>query len=71
MKLNLTRRDAVTYPVSIGDAATLAGVSASTLRVYERLGVVAPARAGRNRSRLYLAEDLAAIKKYRESMRRG
>jgi DNA-binding transcriptional MerR regulator len=68
MKLHLTHRNPVTYPVSIGEAAALLGISTSTLRVYERLGVVAPARAGRNRSRLYLPQDLAAIKEYRKKL---
>jgi DNA-binding transcriptional MerR regulator len=54
--------------LSIGDAAAALGISASTLRFYERIGVVDPCRAGRNKNRLYLPQDIEQIRKYRASL---
>jgi DNA-binding transcriptional MerR regulator len=47
--------------VSIGDAAREAGVSAHTLRYYERLGLIAAVARGRRGERRYAAGDLEWI----------
>lgn len=53
------------YPMSISQAAIAAGVSTSSLRFYERKGIVAPIRFGADDRRLYLPEHLEAIRAYR------
>lgn len=44
--------------VPIGEAARQAGVSAHTLRYYERLGLISPVARGRRGERRYGASDL-------------
>ena len=68
--LHLKSRSIAGYPMSIGQAAVALGVSASTLRVYERMGVVTPERAGSKRERFYLPDDIAKVRKYRETRAR-
>lgn len=66
-RLRLKVRPLAGYPMSIGQAAVTLGVSASTLRVYERMGIVNPERAGSKQERFYLPDDIEKIRKYRES----
>jgi DNA-binding transcriptional MerR regulator len=70
MKLKFVPPRSVRFPLSIGDAADHIGVSREALRFYERQGLVAPIRFGRNQCRLYLPEHIAQIKKYRASIGR-
>jgi MerR family transcriptional regulator/heat shock protein HspR len=51
------------YVISV--AAELAGVHPQTLRIYERKGLVAPARTGGG-SRRYSAADIAALQRIQE-----
>jgi len=52
----------------IGMAVKLAGVSAQTLRAYERYGLVMPARSNK-KQRLYSFEDIERIKEIRVSLK--
>jgi MerR family transcriptional regulator, heat shock protein HspR len=51
------------YVISV--AAELAGVHPQTLRIYERKGLLAPART-RGRSRRYSEEDIALLRRIQE-----
>ena len=55
-------RKRVAYPLSITQAAEVIGKHPDSLRHYERLGIVQPIRFGAHRVRLYLEEDLKAIR---------
>ncbi len=54
------------YPLPIGEAAKLIGVSPSQLRVYEMQGIVSPLRHGFRDMRWYLPEHVQQIIKHRE-----
>jgi DNA-binding transcriptional MerR regulator len=53
------------YPMSITEAALAVGVSTSSLRFYERKGIVAPIRFGANDVRVFLPEHVDAVRAYR------
>lgn len=61
------RRRAV-YVISV--AAELAGMHPQTLRIYERKGLVAPARTGGN-SRRYSEADIGALRRIQELTNEG
>lgn len=64
MAANETRRSArAVYVISV--AADLAGCHPQTLRIYERKGLVAPARTGGG-SRRYSDEDIAQLRRIQE-----
>ena len=63
-----TGRDRAVYIISI--AAELSGVHPQTLRVYERKGLIAPARTG-GMSRRYSDTDLERIARVQELTRQG
>jgi DNA-binding transcriptional MerR regulator len=54
----------------IGELAKVVGVSADTLRHYERKGVIAPARSA-NGYRIYLAETIERVKLVRRALAVG
>lgn len=54
----------------IGDAARMVGVSPSTLRAWEREGLVSPAR-GTGGHRLYTPRDVARLRQARALLERG
>jgi MerR family transcriptional regulator/heat shock protein HspR len=56
-------RDAAVYVISV--AAELAGVHPQTLRIYERKGLVEPARTGGG-SRRYSDADVAVLRRIQE-----
>ena len=56
------------YVISV--AAELAGVHPQTLRIYERKGLVAPARTGGG-SRRYSEADIAALRRVQELTNEG
>ena len=56
-------RDAAVYVISV--AAELAGVHPQTLRIYERKGLVEPARTGGG-SRRYSDDDVAMLRRIQE-----
>jgi DNA-binding transcriptional MerR regulator/quercetin dioxygenase-like cupin family protein len=56
--------DAAPYRIRIGEAARRVGMSASALRLWERQGLVRPARSA-GRYRLYSEEDLARLRRVR------
>ncbi len=58
-------RDFPTAVYVISVAAELAGVHPQTLRIYERKGLVAPARTGGG-SRRYSDEDIALLRRIQE-----
>jgi DNA-binding transcriptional MerR regulator/quercetin dioxygenase-like cupin family protein len=66
----MIERDADESSLRIGEAARLVGVSASTLRAWEREGLVSPAR-GAGRQRLYSAHDVARLRHVRTLIERG
>lgn len=66
--MDLTGRDRAVYIISI--AAELSGVHPQTLRVYERKGLIAPARTG-GMSRRYSDADLERIARVQELTRQG
>ena len=70
MKMNSAAPRQPRFPLSIGDAAVAIGVSTSTLRYYEREGIVAPIRFGADDRRLYLPEHIKRIQMYRASLGR-
>lgn len=63
-----TGRDRAVYIISI--AAELTGVHPQTLRVYERKGLIAPARTG-GMSRRYSEADLEEIRRVQELTQQG
>lgn len=64
MNLNEEQHDRrAVYVISV--AAELAGVHPQTLRIYERKGLVLPARTGGG-SRRYSAADIAALQRIQE-----
>ena len=63
-----TGRDRAVYIISI--AAELTGVHPQTLRVYERKGLIAPARTG-GMSRRYSDADLDEIRRVQELTQEG
>lgn len=52
--------------VRIGEAAELAGVSSRTLRYYEELGLLHPARYSAGGARRYTSEDVDRLRRIRE-----
>jgi MerR family transcriptional regulator/heat shock protein HspR len=54
----------------IGLAAELAGMHPQTLRVYERRGLITPARSPRN-TRLYSEQDVALLRRIQELSEEG
>lgn len=54
----------------IGIAAELAGMHPQTLRVYERRGLITPARSARN-TRLYSEADVALLRRIQELSEEG
>jgi DNA-binding transcriptional MerR regulator len=52
---------ATTTPLSISDAARVSGVSAHTLRYYERAGLLDPVDRSESGHRRYREEDMALI----------
>ena len=50
----------------IGEAAALAGTSCRTLRYYEELGLLRPARHSAGGARRYSEEDVARLRRIRE-----
>jgi MerR family transcriptional regulator/heat shock protein HspR len=64
---NRARQRAV-YVISV--AAELAGMHPQTLRIYERRGLVAPARTGGG-SRRYSEDDIAALRRVQELTNEG
>lgn len=58
-----TRDDRAVYIISV--AAELAGVHPQTLRIYERKGLIAPART-EGRSRRYSERDIALLRRIQE-----
>ncbi len=54
--------------LTIGMAVKLTGVSAQTLRAYERFGLVLPTRSNK-KQRLYSFEDIERIKEIREGLK--
>lgn len=64
---NKARQRAV-YVISV--AAELAGMHPQTLRIYERRGLVAPARTGGG-SRRYSEDDIAALRRVQELTNEG
>ncbi len=54
----------------IGIAAELAGMHPQTLRVYERRGLITPARSPRN-TRLYSERDVALLRRIQELSEEG
>jgi MerR family transcriptional regulator, heat shock protein HspR len=61
-------RDAAVYVISV--AAELAGVHPQTLRIYERKGLVEPARTGGG-SRRYSDDDVAMLRRIQELTTEG
>jgi MerR family transcriptional regulator, heat shock protein HspR len=61
-------RDAAVYVISV--AAELAGVHPQTLRIYERKGLVEPARTGGG-SRRYSDDDVAMLRRIQELTNEG
>ncbi len=58
------------YPVyAISVAAELAGLHPQTLRQYDRLGLVSPSRAGRNR--LYSMNDIVKLREIAQLSNEG
>jgi len=55
--------------LTIGMAVKLTGVSAQTLRAYERFGLVLPMRSNK-KQRLYSFEDIERIKEIREGLKK-
>jgi MerR family transcriptional regulator/heat shock protein HspR len=62
------RRSEALYVISV--AAELAGVHPQTLRIYERKGLVDPARTGGG-SRRYSEEDIALLRRIQELTTEG
>ncbi len=62
------RRKAAVYVISV--AAELAGVHPQTLRIYERKGLVDPARTAGG-SRRYSDEDIAVLRRIQELTNEG
>jgi DNA-binding transcriptional MerR regulator len=62
--MRIREREMETRPMLISAAAAAAGVSAMTLKLYERAGLLVPARDSADR-RLYTADDVALIKRIR------
>ena len=52
------------FPMSIAEAAAAVDRSTTTLRFYERRGVVKPLRLGADDRRWYMPEHLDAIRAY-------
>src|SRR5215210_7334843 len=57
------KREHAVYVISV--AAELAGVHPQTLRIYERKGLVDPARTGGN-SRRYSEDDIARLRRIQD-----
>lgn len=66
--MDLRGRDRAVYVISV--AAELAGVHPQTLRIYERKGLVDPARTGGG-SRRYSDADIEQLRKIQELTNRG
>lgn len=64
----MPRRDQAVYVISV--AAELAGVHPQTLRIYERKGLVEPARTGGG-SRRYSDEDVALLRRIQSLTNEG
>lgn len=65
---NTRRSSRAVYVISV--AADLAGCHPQTLRIYERKGLVAPARTGGG-SRRYSDEDIALLRRIQELTEEG
>jgi MerR family transcriptional regulator, heat shock protein HspR len=61
--MSLRRHDRAVYVISV--AAELAGVHPQTLRIYERKGLLSPARTGGG-SRRYSDEDIAQLRRIQD-----
>lgn len=66
--LNDAERRRALFVISV--AAELAGMHPQTLRIYERKGLIEPARTG-GRSRRYSANDIAVLRRISELTDRG
>jgi MerR family transcriptional regulator/heat shock protein HspR len=67
-RANLGREHRAVYVISV--AAELAGVHPQTLRIYERKGLVDPARTGGG-SRRYSDDDIAQLRRIQELTTEG
>jgi hypothetical protein len=63
MLMRSSSRQNLAHYLTVGQAASFLGVSASTLRNWDRLGKVAARRHPVNRYRLYLQADLVRLLK--------